>query len=91
MRARDVAEPLATLPVTVAVDPGRLSFVIQAAVYRRDMPVETVDERRQAFKGMVGVVIHMDELMGNLLGPQFGSGFHLTVHDAGFSNTATRA
>ena len=85
---RDSGEPVVTGPLALPIDPNQISFVLRAAIYRRGMPLQTVAQRREAFQGVVAVVVHIDELMGSLLGTQLGSDFDLVIHDAGLSSAA---
>ena len=62
---------------------NQASFSVRVAVYRRGMPVDTVEQRRAAFQGMVAWVIHGDALIVNLFGAQLSNDFEVTVHDAG--------
>jgi diguanylate cyclase (GGDEF)-like protein/PAS domain S-box-containing protein len=83
MHARDSGEPAASRPLAVVLNPNHISFSVRVAVYRRGMPVDTVEQRRAAFQGVVAAVIHVDELMASLFGTQLGNEFELVVHDAG--------
>lgn len=83
MQARDSGEPMASGPLAVALNPNHISFALRLAVYRFGMPVQTVEQRRQAFRGVVAAVIHVDELMGDLFGAQLGNEFEVVVHDVG--------
>jgi len=83
MHARDTGQPMASGPLAVVINPNHISFALRVAVYRYGMPVQTVEQRRKAFRGMVGSVIHVDELMGSLFGTQLSNEFELAVHDVG--------
>ncbi len=83
LRARDSGEPEASPPLEVTINPNHISIALRMAVYRHGMPLHTLEQRRKAFLGLVGSVIHVDELMTSLFGAQLGSDFELVVHDAG--------
>src|SRR5690349_5567130 len=82
-RARDVGEPVASGPLAAAINPNHISFSLRVAVYKPGMPVETQEQRRAAFQGVVAAVIHVDELMASLFGTQLSNDFELAVHDVG--------
>ncbi len=88
VRACDSGEPVGSGRLVAAVDPQQISFAVRVAIYRRGMPLKTVTQRRQAFQGLVGVVVHMAELTGSVLGTQLGSDFDLMIHDVGSSMAA---
>jgi diguanylate cyclase (GGDEF)-like protein/PAS domain S-box-containing protein len=83
LRARDSGEPEASPPLEVEINPNHISIALRVAVYRHGMPARTLEERRKAFLGVVGSVIHVDELMTSLFGSQLGNDFELVVHDVG--------
>src|SRR5258708_3784286 len=86
-RVRDGGEPVASPPLALPVDPGQISFVLRSAIYRKGMPAQTAAQRREAFQGVVAVVVHVNELLGGLLRAQLGSQFELAIHDLGPSGT----
>ena len=83
LHARDSGEPEASAPLEVVINPNHISIALRMAVYRRGMPLQTLEQRRKAFLGVVGSVIHVDELMTNLFGAQLSNDFELVVHDVG--------
>jgi diguanylate cyclase (GGDEF)-like protein/PAS domain S-box-containing protein len=85
VRIRDSGEFVASPPFAAAVDPNQISITVRTAIYRRGLPVQTVAQRREAFQGVVSVVIHINEMLGGLLGAQLGSRFDLAIHDLGLS------
>ncbi|HKU71074.1 MAG TPA: CHASE domain-containing protein, partial [Burkholderiales bacterium] len=82
-RARDAGEPVASGPIAVVVNPNHISFALRVAVYKAGMPVQTVEQRRAAFQGVVAAVMHVDDLMASLFGTQLSNDFELVVHDIG--------
>jgi len=85
VRARDSGEFVASPAFAAAVDPSQISITVRAAIYRRGMPVQTAAQRREAFQGSVAMVVHINELVGSLIGPQLGSQFEFAIHDLGLS------
>ena len=85
VRVRDSGELVASPPFAAAVDPNQISITVRAAIYRRGMPVQTVAQRREAFQGVVSVVVHIKELVGSLFDSRLGSQFELAIHDLGLA------
>ncbi|HEU0290461.1 MAG TPA: EAL domain-containing protein, partial [Burkholderiales bacterium] len=86
---RDSGHPTASGPVRIVTDPQKpINFLLRVPIYRRDMPVKTVAQRRAAFQGVVTAIIRVDELMQSLLGKQLGTEFDLVVHDFGASGVS---
>ena len=91
-RARDSGQATASEPIWLAADPQKqISLALRMPVYRRGLPVATVEQRRAAFLGVVSSAIRVDDLVGGLLGRQLGSEFDLVIHDLGFSGGAAPA
>lgn len=80
--ARDTGEPIASEPFLAAVKPTT-AFSIRTAVYRRGMPLDSITERRAAFRGVIAVLVDVDQLLRSVLETQLGSDFELIVHDVG--------
>jgi diguanylate cyclase (GGDEF)-like protein/PAS domain S-box-containing protein len=85
VRIRDSGEIVASLPFAAAVDPNQISITVRAAIYRRGMPVRTVAQRREAFQGVVALLIHVNELVRSLFETQLGSQFELAIQDLGLA------
>jgi len=85
VRARDSGELVASPPLAAAVDPNQISITVRAATYGRGMPVQTTAQRREAFRGSVAMVVHINELVSSLIGPQAGRQFEIAIHDLGLS------
>jgi len=91
-RTRDSGRATASEPIWLAADAQKqISLALRLPVYRRNMPVTTVAQRRAAFLGVVSSAIRVDDLVGGLLGRQLGSDFDLVIHDLGFSGRDTPA
>lgn len=70
-RARDTGLPSATRPVPLIVGrhaPESVSFLLYVPVYRRGMPVRTVQERRDAFEGVITSGFLAKEVFNAILG-----------------------
>ena len=78
-RVRDRGDPTATGPLRLAADDRQqISLLLRAAIYSRDLPTATVEQRRAAFLGVVSVAIHVNELMEQVLNTQLGKEFDLS-------------
>ncbi len=90
--ARDRGQATASGPILLAADPHkRVSVALRMPLYRRDMPANSVAERRAAFMGVVLSAINVDALVDSFLGRQLGIDFDLVIHDLGFSGMAAPA
>jgi diguanylate cyclase (GGDEF)-like protein/PAS domain S-box-containing protein len=85
-RARDTGTAVASGPFMATVAPDSISIAVRAAVYRNDAATDTVAQRREAYAGVVAVVIQVDKLITGLLDRQIGSAFDLAVYDLGPSH-----
>jgi diguanylate cyclase (GGDEF)-like protein/PAS domain S-box-containing protein len=82
--ARDRGVATASEPIWLAADPLRqASFALRMPLYRQDMPLDTVAQRRAAFVGMVVSAIQVDEMIRAYLGRQLGVDFDVVIHDLG--------
>ncbi|OGA25661.1 MAG: hypothetical protein A3I02_09620 [Betaproteobacteria bacterium RIFCSPLOWO2_02_FULL_67_26] len=87
--ARDSGQPTASEPIQLAADTEKqVSLALRMPVYRRAMPVATVEQRRAAFLGVVSSAIRVDDLVASLLGRQLGGVFDLVIRDLGLSGAA---
>jgi diguanylate cyclase (GGDEF)-like protein/PAS domain S-box-containing protein len=83
---RDRGMATASEPIRLAADPLRqVSFALRMPLYRRDMPQDTVAQRRAAFAGMVVSALQVDDLIQAYLGGHLGVDFDVVIHDLGFS------
>src|SRR5258706_2420122 len=84
-RTRDSGRITASGSIALALDPSRHpGFAMRGAVYRKDMPVETVEQRRAAFSGVVSGSFVVIDLMQGLLSESFLRKLRVRIHDAGF-------
>src|SRR5690606_25821209 len=83
-RARDEDRLTASPPVIPIVgEDGERSVVLAMPIYRRDRPTATVEERREAFFGLVASAVRISDLVYGLLQGQLGRDFHLLIRDLG--------
>ncbi len=87
-RTRDTGQLTASGAIALALDPKRHpGFAMRMAVYRKDVPVTTAAQRREAFTGVVSAsFVAIDLMRGALSGP-FLQKIHVRIHDAGFLDT----
>jgi diguanylate cyclase (GGDEF)-like protein/PAS domain S-box-containing protein len=91
MRARDTGEPVGSSAFAATIDPNQISFAVRLAIYGKDLGARTITQRRDAFRGIVAVVINVDDLARGLLGMQLGRDFELEIHDLGVGEPAPGA
>jgi PAS domain S-box-containing protein len=74
-RARDTGQPSASKRTFLSDDPSKTSpsIVMFLPIYRRGAPPATVEERRTALEGWVGLTVRIDDLMKKLLPYQLSS------------------
>jgi signal transduction histidine kinase len=89
LAARDGGEIVATGRTLLVQDATRHpGFVARAPIYRQNMPLDSVEQRRAAFIGVVAIVFRVDDLMREVIEPSLLH--HMTLHivDTGDSNSA---
>ena len=85
-RARDSGQATASEPILLAADPQKqIALALRMPLYRRGMPIATLEERRAAFLGVASAAIRVDDLVGGLVGRDLGREYDLVIHDLGFS------
>ncbi|MGE0356986.1 MAG: EAL domain-containing protein [Burkholderiales bacterium] len=83
-RARDSGRVVATERVSLQADPDQSPGVIlRLAVYRPDLPRDSVAERRQAFAGLVGVTIRIRDVVEDILSNTLTGDMGLRILDFG--------
>ncbi|MFZ5527365.1 MAG: bifunctional diguanylate cyclase/phosphodiesterase [Pseudomonadota bacterium] len=83
-RARDTARPQGSGPVRLVSGGQQASgFVVRLPVYRANMPIDTVEHRRQAHLGQVGGAFQTDKLVAAVLPPAAWADWHLRIQDLG--------
>ncbi|MDQ1923006.1 CHASE domain-containing protein [Massilia pseudoviolaceinigra] len=81
---RDSGEIVATERIIlVQDDTGQPGFVARAPVYRQNMPLTTVAERRAALVGLVAIVFRVKNLMHEVIDPSLLNQMAFRIHDAG--------
>jgi signal transduction histidine kinase len=89
LAARDSGQIVASGRTLLVQDAGRHpGFVARAPIYRQNMPLETVEQRRAAFIGVVAIVFRVDDLMREVLEPSLLRHMALRIVDTGDANTA---
>ncbi len=84
-RTRDSGRLTTTGRIALVRDPqNRPGFAMRLPVYRRDAPVVTVAQRREAFIGVLTASFVVDDLMGGVLKGLFLKDVRVRIHDAGY-------
>lgn len=83
-KARDSGELSASgRPLSFLSGPTRTALSIRLPVYRKGMPLSTLEERRDAYVGSVGVGFTMQRLLQGVLEQIPARGVRLTMSDIG--------
>ncbi|MDB5960026.1 MAG: hypothetical protein JWP59_1320 [Massilia sp.] len=91
-QARDSGRLVATGRTVLIQDTSQHpGFVARAPVYRPRMPVDTVEQRRAAFIGVVAIVFRVDQLLNEVVDPQLLQHLALQVSDTGEADKASAA
>lgn len=82
--ACDSGKPTATGRLSLVTDSSRqlAGIVLRLAVYQGDMPIQTMEQRRSACSGLIGITFTVSDSMNSVLEP--AKGLHLRVHDYGY-------
>jgi len=84
-RARDSGQLTASGVIALSHDPRRHpGFAMRMPIYRKNAPLATVAQRREAFTGMVSASFIVIDLMRGALSGPFLQKIHVQIHDAGF-------
>jgi diguanylate cyclase (GGDEF)-like protein/PAS domain S-box-containing protein len=87
--ARDSGSAVGMGPVRLVQDVGNQSgFVLRLPVYRHGADLSTVEARRAAFIGLVGVVLRMDDFVRAALVPRFLGRMDVRIQDASAATAA---
>jgi len=88
--ARDSGQLAASGRITlVRGDARHAGFTLRLPIYRNGMPQQTVEQRRQAFVGSIVSSYRMNNVMRGAVSEQLLRQLHISIHDAGFSRSAT--
>jgi signal transduction histidine kinase len=92
LAARDSGEIVATGRTLLVQDATRHpGFVARAPIYRQNMPLDTVVQRRAAFIGVVAIVFRVEDLMREVIEPSLLQHIALKIVDIGDSTAAQSA
>jgi diguanylate cyclase (GGDEF)-like protein len=83
-RARDTGQPISSGRLILAEGSGpHIGIALRLPVYRKGMPLDTVDERRRAYIGSVGAGIRVKDVMTGLLSDETLRVISFRIYDAG--------
>jgi signal transduction histidine kinase len=86
--ARDSGEIVATgRTLLVQDEASHPGFVARVPIYRQNMPLESVAQRRAAFIGVVAIVFRVDELMREVIDAPLLDHLALQITDTGDAKT----
>ncbi len=92
LAARDSGEIVATGRTLLVQDATRHpGFVTRAPIYRQNMPLDSVEQRRAAFIGVVAIVFRVEDLMREVIEPSLLQHIALKIVDTGDSNSPESA
>jgi signal transduction histidine kinase len=92
LSARDSGRIVATGRTMLVQDSTRNpGFVARAPIYRQNMPIDTLEQRRAAFIGVVAIVFRVDDLMREVIEPSLLEHIAVRIVDTGDSATALAA
>lgn len=82
-RARNTGELAATGGITLVQESGsQKAFLFFAPLYRTGMPIQTVEQRRAAFLGLVYFGLRMGDLVDKSIGERFLNRMDVVIEDA---------
>lgn len=62
---------------------GDEHLVLRLGIYRKNWPLHTVQQRREAFIGSVGLGVSLERIMKDALSPQVAGKIHFSLHNIG--------
>jgi diguanylate cyclase (GGDEF)-like protein/PAS domain S-box-containing protein len=84
-RTRDSGQLTASGAIALALDPRKHpGFAVRLGLYRKDAPLTTLAQRREAFIGVVSASFVVIDLMRGALNDSLLKKIHVQIHDAGF-------
>ena len=84
-RTRDSGQLTASGTIALAHDPKKHpGFAMRLPIYKPGMPLDTVEQRRAAFTGVVSASFVVLDLMRGVIGEQSLQNVRVRIHDAGF-------
>ncbi|WP_175048126.1 CHASE domain-containing protein [Duganella vulcania] len=82
---RDTGEIVATERITLVQDAtGEPGFVARTPVYRGGLPLQTVEQRRDALVGFVAIVFRVSTLMREVIDAPLLEHLHVRIDDDGY-------
>ena len=82
--ARDAGWVVASGSLKLLADAGgQADFALRVPIYANGKPHFTIDQRRAHLLGMVGVVVHVDDMLRDLLSEQVVRQVRLRIYDKG--------
>ena len=83
-QARDSARPQGSGPVQLVSGGAQAQgFVVRLPIYRAHQPIDTVQQRRQAYLGQVGGAFQADRLVGAVMPTSAWARWHWRIQDLG--------
>jgi signal transduction histidine kinase len=82
---RDTAELMSSGMLVPGENDRQLA--LRGAAYRRGLPIETVEQRRHAFVGTVGMAFSLTALAREVVHPSALKAVHFRIHNLGQSNS----
>lgn len=58
-------------------------LVLRLGIYRKNWPLKTVEQRREAFLGSVGIGVSLERLMQEAISAQVAGRIHFSIHNIG--------
>ena len=89
-RARDDGELVSSGRLRNVGKDQFVGLAMRLAVYRQGMPLDTVDQRRAAFRGTVGAGYNVRKLMAGVLDETTMTAMRYRLYDAGPAGASTR-
>jgi len=84
-RTRDSGQLTASGIIALAHDPKKHpGFAMRLPVYRSGVPLDTVEQRRAAFTGVISASFVVMDLMRGVIGEQSLENVRVRIHDAGY-------
>ena len=92
-RARDSGSVTASGRVSLLSVPveGDWGVSLRLALYRRDLPIDTVEQRRRAFTGVISATFLVREFVSDIIWKDAVKPLHLRVFDVGERNAPVSA
>ena len=88
-RVRDSGQLAASGPIALALNPDRYpGFAMRLPTYRRGAPIDTPEQRRAAFTGVISASFVVIDVMRGLFSEALLNQVHIRIHDAGSAGAA---